>query len=476
MADRCELCGARFSQEDQACRECGVARTQGVTPPSAEGPAPPPPFGVLTPGPTTGPPPPTLRLPAEAWVDADPTPSRATGHKRWMIGAGTIVAVATVLGVTLVASTDAPDGDATECPQLEQLAGAWTFTTEVIGAHSTDKLDMQGYYELVVELEGCTAAAKMTKLGFSGQDFTPTRQQFAEATLAEGAGGVWFGHGATFELRDSNDRGPDQEFVFVADDGRLSGVWRQRGSRWAKSGLHGFLEGHTDARASQSMLHLATQPCDVRCAIACDVLRRDGPPPSSAIDACRTTCAIAGSAVAVCGERRPLPETLRLALTGPLPTHEAHCGDTPCQLDPKLGRRRAPAVTPDSVDEGRMEVHLVEMGDAAQDDSTSLRLALRTTAGWFFSEPLRGGISDARLHERSLGQGEQRRLVIGTFGTSAASPRSTLVCRPDAPTPRCILVPGTFEPAPGQVAARVTPLPEDTLAVSSDDDVVLFGW
>jgi hypothetical protein len=405
---------------------------------------------------------------------AEPAPAGGRLRTRWLL-AGAVLGGTIAIGLWVQGSDRQGESAQPECPDLEDLAGRWSFTTEVVGARAPDKLDLQGFYELVVEREGCSATAKMTKHGFTGHDFGDARKQHAEATLHAGAP---FGHGAVFELRDGSGRGPDQEFVFTVRAGRLSGVWRQRGSRWEKSGLHGFLGGEAEAAAPPRTLDVAAQPCDVRCVLACDGLRREDDALASAIDACRSACALAGAEVVACGDRRPLPETLQLRLEGPEPSYEALCGELPCRLDPKLGRRHAASVTSNPIDAARVELHLVELGD---DAIRQHRLALRTQDGWFVSPPLDGtddtGVHDLRLHERAIGHGDRRRVVFGTFRTSPKGPRSTFVCRPDEPTPRCVLVPAGFEPAPGRPARRVDPLPEDTLAVAVDDgDVVLFGW
>lgn len=425
-------------------------------------------------------------------VDADAAVPAAGRRKRWL-GAAAAAFVVGALGVYAVADRVAGQetGPGSDCPALQRLAGNWAFTTEVIGARSIDKIGMQGFYELVVELDGCAASARIEKLGFSGQEFSDARRQRAEASLTKGVGPFSFGYVAAFELRDQAGRGPDQEFVFATEGDELVGVWRQRGSRWTKSGLHGVLEGRPGTEISRAELRLADQSCDVRCVVACDAYRRERILPAAALDTCRSTCSITGSGLAVCGDRQPLPDDLRLALTGPESTLEAHCEDGACRLDPKLGRRRTPALTPKQLDAGRIEAHFLAMGDGADDAAGGLRLALRTQAGWFLSGVLvelgeadgSQQVTEARLYERSLGQAPDQRHVIGTFSTrsNGASLPNTFVCRLDETVPRCVYVPGHFEIGPDRRATTVTPLADDTLAIGSlgDDEneaLRLYGW
>ena len=415
-------------------------------------------------------------LEREPLVRADGARDGRPISSRWWL-AGSMLVGCTLLGGWFFAARERPDDEAQACPNLRELAGKWSFTTEVTGSRALDKLDMQGFYSLLVEVDGCVARAQLEKSGFSGHAFTERRTQRAEATLAPGSGAFAFGHEGTFELRDASGRGPDQHFVFSVDAGRLVGVWRQRGARWAKSGLYGVLEGAAADEPAPQQLQLATLPCAVRCTIACDTLRRDGEQIVHAQETCKAACAATGANTVACGDRRPLPDTLHLAMAGPEETVDAHCGRHECQLDPRLGKRRAPAIVPKEIGDLRPEAHLL----AIASDPPTLRLALRTPAGWFASDPLLTTGDDAelvsaQLYERSLGSGADRRLVLGSLATSSDRAPHTLACRPDPSEPRCIMVTPDFEPSPGAKADHVLPLGEDTLAVTSENDVLLFSW
>jgi hypothetical protein len=178
------------------------------------------------------------------------------------------------------------------CDALAQLAGAWVFATEVTGARSEDQVGIQGYYELEVDYdaETCSASARVTKTGFTGRYFSERRMQHASAPLRAGEGASVFGYGAKFELRDHWGRGPDQEFIFSADRDRLVGTWRQRGERWEKSGLYGFLDGRREADPRKIRPRIDDQPCLVRCAVVSDAALDEEAPSGEELELCQSEC------------------------------------------------------------------------------------------------------------------------------------------------------------------------------------------
>lgn len=294
VTDRCDLCGARWLPTYETCPECGASRTgPEATTADAEDTTESLAFEAT---PIEQPVP---RAPSDDEVD---TPRRL----RRLLVALVAVAGMGLGGFVLLgksgARAEAPTADEpSACDRLDVLSGTWAFTTEVTGARSDQKLGLRGFYRLEVDVQGCIASARLVKTGFGNRRFSDEQLQRDERTLDPGQGAFAFGHGAVFALRDAAGNGPDQEFVFQATGDRLHGTWRQRGALWAKSRLHGYLEGSRDAEPRAMELQLSAQPCAVQCAVACGAAEHDGATLPPGLDACEARCAVTGTAPPGCG-------------------------------------------------------------------------------------------------------------------------------------------------------------------------------
>ena len=368
--------------------------------------------------------------------------------------------------------------DTSDCQRLEALTGTWRFRTEVIGAGELAPLGMHGFYELEVTMQGCTAHAEVTKKGYTGRRYKKPRFQHGTAELSPRDDALGRGWGAVFDLRDPKGRGARQEFVFAVHRSRLVGTWRQRGERWDTSGRSGFLEGHKDLskRPSTSLAH---QPCTVRCALACDAAGRDSEVPIDALDGCRSACRADESEPAVCGDAIDLPAQYRVQSLGPRPTLKAHCRelsggaeDFRCEPDFRIGGVRVGDLQGRKIAGDWAEAHLA-FTDATESEGTAVRLAGRTSQGWFLTTPLielpQGDeVTRAKIYSRSLGEDGGRRYVIGEIHVSGKHGPSAafLACRTEDDRPRCVSIPIANSGAE-QDHLLVTPLPGHALSISA---------
>lgn len=369
------------------------------------------------------------------------------------------------------------------CAALERLAGRWVFATEVTAAGTLGSSGLRGDYELEVDVAGCAGTARLAKTGYTARKFSDREVQRGESDLVPGEGDAAFGHSATVELRSAAGKGPDMELVFAAtDEGRLVGTWRQRGERWDRTRLSGFLDGRREDATGDFAPALRDQPCAVKCAVGCDAAGRDVP--AAAFAACTIACEAASTEVPACGDTTPLPPAHDLALTGPHPSLDAACeaalSGATCDKSPKMGKQRTPSIGRKRLD-GWLEARTVVLGDG---DDARVRLGLETEAGWFLSAPLDAmpastglPLTDVRLHARHLSEGQGRRYVLGevVLGRDTDVVESLFACAPGTP-PHCVLVP-TRQRIGGEERVRleVVPLPGSVLAVTADDPAQAAG-
>lgn len=378
------------------------------------------------------------------------------------------------------------------CAELERLAGAWRFSTEVTAAGTLGSIGLSGDYLLDVTVDGCSAHATLAKTGYTARRFTDAQVQRGEADLQPASAPGEIGHTATFQLRDEVGKGPDIEVgLAVAEGERLVGVWRQRGKRWDRTRLSGFLDGRRDTETSVDPV-LVDQPCAVRCAVVCDAAGRDLA--EAAWDECTSSCAFSPGELPKCGDTRPLSSDHAVELAGPYPSLEAACdavvGKGECEKVPRLGKQRAPSLGRKRFDAGFVEARFVVAGaDAAH---ARPRVALETDAGWYLSGAIDGlspggspSLSDLRIHARALSEGQGRRYVVGEVVASrgGVSSETLFVCEPGSP-PRCVLVPTREREGDTDTIRReVTPLPGHALGIAADDDAPpggpplgVLGW
>lgn len=536
MVERCELCGARLKADDGACRECGTPRPKATppaadesaqpetsvepsmsfadiaTPPVVAQPVPPqpvPPQPVPAPGPL---PPSSIETapavaeatsgPPEEFEFGEPTPSIAfenVGKSRpWLWTGLAIVLVGGVAAATLlpesdqdrpadVAISEAPPPDevapkplATDLPadacELAELAGEWNFTTQVIGAKSAKKLDIQGHYtaKIDVEIAGCTAQASLAKTGFTGSKFPARAIQRASRAVVRGEGAFAFGFGGRFSLRDARAKGIDQQFFFTVRGDQLVGVWRQRGSEWDRNGLHGILVGSKTTPSAELAPRMAKLPCGARCAITCDALSRNDADATTGMAECETTCEETDEPAPACGTRQPASDELVLPLTGPQPQLRPLCRKMKCELDPKLKRGRAVSV---SDNEAPIHgAHLVHSTGKGEGRKGGLRVALQTEAGWYLSAPIaklprKGGrkeVDGVHLVATGLGTDKAGDTVVGQFESGHRV--SFFACRQDGSEPVCIVARNL--PSSRDVAV----VPGQTVALRGPDGSTLHAW
>lgn len=464
------MCGARFHDDDRACRDCGSARPVSVVEP-----LPVAPLGPLAQG----------AVPVPVHVESS-IPIRR--RKNGPLFAGALVAVVglgaggwwmATRGGDANATGDAASVGAGGCEALKRLAGAWRFSTEVTAAGTLASSGLNGDYTLEVTVDDCSGQAHLEKTGYTARKFGEAQIQRGDAELRAAAAPGDVGHGGMFTLRDAAGKGPDLEISFaLAGDDRLVGVWRQRGRRWDRTRLSGFLDGRRDLESAVDPV-LVDQPCEVRCAVVCDAAGRDLE--AAAFEGCTSACAQAPDELPTCGDKEPLPSDHDLALVGPHPTLEAACDAVSsggvCEKVPKVGKHRAPSLGRKRFDGGFLEARFVLAGESAAQSRP--RLALHTEAGWHVSAPLDGlaagqgiSVSDLRIHARHLSEGKGRRYVLGEVVAQHEdeSSETLFVCRPDDP-PRCVLVPTVRRTNDADTMRReVAPIPGHALAIAADDD------
>jgi hypothetical protein len=316
MAERCELCGARWEVGTSTCRDCGSRRR--ITVPPGESSASMPGIEIVRSvlASASAPAASTSSSDLVARVDATlppavPTPlpaglsqplARPAGSRvLLLLVAATGVAVASGVAIWLaiappaeteakLAPVDVGGGALSGCAQLEALAGSWVFTTVTTGARRTERLGVRGFYRLEIEVDGCTARATVAKTGRTDRKaFDDHKIPRAEATLTQGQGAEAYGWTGAFVLRNEDGQGIDTQFVFAPDAERLVGSWRQLGERWASSGLYGVLEGRREGDPTAILPERSNQPCAVRCATPEDIGRIDAPD-EAAQAACLAEC------------------------------------------------------------------------------------------------------------------------------------------------------------------------------------------
>lgn len=469
------MCGAGFQEDDRACRDCGAAR----------------PVSVVEPLPVAAPAAP-VAAPQPIGVEHSLEMPRRP-HGAWLAGACVLAAGLGAGGWWMVARTpgegDGATDRAADCEALGKLAGTWRFATEVTAAGTLGSSGLSGDYTLEVTAEGCTGSARLSKTGYTARKFSEAQIQRGEAELHAARAPGELGHGATFRLRDASGKGPDIEIGFAVEGSdRLVGVWRQRGKRWDRTRLSGFLDGRRDsadgADASVDPV-LIDQPCPVRCAVVCDAAGREVP--GDALEACTSACASTPGELPPCGDITPLPSEHRLALDGPHPSLAAACEAVlpggACDQTPKLGKQRAPSLGRQRFDGGFQEARFVLLGDT--EATARPRLALETAAGWHLSAPIDGlepgatplSVSDLRIHARHLSEGQGRRYVMGEVVAAQgdAGSETLFVCRPGDP-PHCVLLPTRRSEGESRAMQReVAPIPGGTLAIAADDDAPSGG-
>ncbi len=449
------MCGAKLRLEDSACRECGAAQGAAVDPsPSA-----------------------TLDIPApravDAWTSPDVFPEAATADELpprrapWVLGLFIVGGLGAGTAVYLASSSDADDTEAVAspqsppadpstpvasgpdaiaepsaagCPELEALGGRWSFITEVTGSRVVQSSGLNGFYELEVVLEGCQASAELRKVGYTARKFTPRRIQRAQAPLAPTTDAAAGFFGGEFALHSEVGAHGIVEMSFTTHDGRLAGVYRQRGARWSDTGLSGFLEGTRDGEYPRDPV-LQHQPCIARCAVACDTAQRETVSADS-VQACVHACEADDTAAAHCGDAEELPEAYVLEFEGPAPlsTHCRSIGGCAKRMSkahpkpPSLGSDRLP----DPWQEATMVRAKAEGGP---------RLVLRGQAGWYLSAPLLDLPPSSRpellrLYARQLGEARERRYVLAVVRGSGAegATESFVACRLENAGPRCARV------------------------------------
>lgn len=215
-----------------------------------------------------------------------------------VVGVGVAIAIGTAAWLSTDATKVEATGDPLQvqardlsgCAQLQALAGAWVFTTATTGARRKPRLGQRGFYQLQIELEGCTAHASMVKTGRTDRVvFDDHKIPRAEAMLTRGQGAEAYGWTGDFVLRNLDGQGIDTHFVFALEGERLVGSWRQLGERWTSSGLYGVLEGQREGDPTMIEPSRSTQPCTVRCAAPEDIAAIDSPD-SVAHAACLASC------------------------------------------------------------------------------------------------------------------------------------------------------------------------------------------
>jgi hypothetical protein len=464
MARLCELCGAKLRSEDDTCRECGMAvgprrGSQAAADARAAEAAvvPDVPAGHdAVPRPRPIEEARAVTMPVASTTD-DPALSRRGGALGWVVGAVAVVGVAAAAAWWGLSARQPDDGGTDDasptelaavagpssvraCAQLAALAGEWTFHTEVVASRVLSSSGLTGFYELHIDppADDCRATARIVKTGYTARHYPEAQQRRAEAQLTAGTGLSAHGVIATFELRSQGGDGVDVEFVFAAAGERLSGTYRQRGPRWATTGLSGFLEGARAGDVPNSPL-LADQSCAVRCAVVCDVAHRDDLAPTT-LDACVSGCDEATLSIPTCPDAIDLPATQTMSLRGPASLDELCKPWGGCRKKVEVGSERAPVLGAKRFDGGITGARFVQPKGAGP-----AHLAIRTEAGWYVSAALGGedgeDLQMAKLYGRHLGEGQGRRWLMGLLGTGGARPTETFVaCRVDGDAPRCIQI------------------------------------
>ncbi len=356
------------------------------------------------------------------------------------------------------------------CPELLALDGHWTFTTEVTGSRVVQSNGLNGFYTLDVDVEGCVASGALTKTGYTARMFSEERLQRASATLESGRGVREGFASAAFQLESKLGAYGIVEFSFAAQGDTLSGVYRQRGSRWRDAGLTGFLRGVRDGDSPRELV-AAEQPCSTRCHLACDTAVRDALAPP-AFDSCVQGCSEDADEAAHCGDAQPVPDAYVLPLEGPGSLAKLCRGIGGCAKTIGRGHEHPPSLAAERLPEGWSDVKMLRANKEG-----GVRIALHGPGGWWLSAPVFDAprntrLGKLRLYARQLAEGLDRRYVLGLARTDTRedSPEVFFACRLEE-TPRCVRVPKVR-------GAQVNALPEGTLSVapSAGDPSGVFTW
>ncbi|MFV8749719.1 hypothetical protein ACNOYE_04100 [Nannocystaceae bacterium ST9] len=335
-------------------------------------------------------------------------------------------------------ATDAVAEATPWCRTLSDLAGEWAFDTTVVGAEDLGARGINGHYQLSVTLTGCEAQAKLTKTGHDKTNYSESKIQRSEAPLIESKR-IPGAAEATVALKGK----PTHTFTFVVRDGQLFGFWQSIGDEWTRAGMWGFLRGAGVGEALANVEDFMAQPCEVACLTECDVPRReaDASLDAASLGACMTGCA-AGERIP-CPAAPELPESLILALEGPVASKAEACstiaaalgsGPVECNDQPLVGDKPTARVLEGKALGGAFErAELVQVGFVGVGGyKGSLHLLLQTKAGWYGSAAIAdlsvaalGGatlaITDLDLLARDLLPGLAGREIVVGAGVEAAS-------------------------------------------------------
>lgn len=211
--------------------------------------------------------------------------TRRHRHTRVLLALGLLVlGIVLALGVWRITSTStesssrssttaehsAGTDDSGACPGARNLAGLWRFKTVVLSAKSDKAIGTQGFYRMMVAVDGCEVRATVSKTGYTRKAFKAAREQtgsglLEQTRLAEGLVGA----SASFVLR-NNSRFPlDTHFDFVFQGDALFGYWRHENDEWARARLRGVLVGHRGDGEVAGTTSADGQPCVTRCRLAC---------------------------------------------------------------------------------------------------------------------------------------------------------------------------------------------------------------
>lgn len=452
------MCGAKLHPEDDnVCTECDASISNVAPVPSLD---------VGTTAVESPPAPSPSDWNAEEFTDPDvelPTPKRRTG----LIVGLVAVAAAGVGGAIAwskqsasaatppdeappAVASDEPDEDdarpdtvaaapPNDCANAQALAGSWSFITEVTGSRVVQSSGLNGFYTVEFTVDGCDISAALTKTGYTARNFSEQRIQHATAKLSAGKGvqaGFWSGE---FEMQSGAGAHGITEFSFTTHNDRLAGVYRQRGARWLDTGLSGFLEGSHDGEYDRDPSS-STQPCAVRCHLACDGAQREEVQ-VSAMQSCVDACEADANASATCGDAKPLPDSMKLAIAGPAPLKKLCKVAGGCAKKLGRGHGKGPSLKADRLAEGWIEIKMVRGKKEG-----APRLAFHGPAGWYLSAPLfnaskRAKLGLLRLYARQLGDGQSRRNVLGLARSKQDQETETFfACRLDDKGPSCVYV------------------------------------
>lgn len=364
---------------------------------------------------------------------------------------------------------DAESAEATPwCAALGDLTGEWAFDTTVIGAKDLAARGINGHYQLAVTVTDCTAQAQVTKTGHDKTKYSEAKVQRSDAPVSESKR-IANAAEATVALKGK----PTHTFTFMVRDGQLFGFWQSTDEEWARAGMWGFLRGAKSDQALADVEDFSAQPCEVACLTECDVARREGDKTldDPGLGACMTACG-AGERLR-CPSAPALPESLRLAVEGPVASQAEACatigtalgsGPIECNEQPLVGDKSVAKVLEGKVLGGSFEqVKLVQVGFVGVSGyKGSLHLLLNTKAGWYstgsiadLSVAALGGaslaISNLDLIARDLVIGLAGREIVVEVGVEASSSNAainevetddtdrTVVCSGGDP-PTCVVV------------------------------------